>query len=308
MPRAKDISDGICAYLQGGFGNQLFILAAAWQQADRLGCPLYIDTSRFLAGDPLDRGYAKETPRQYELDNLSVPATVLAEDSPWYRNSPRRPSIIRQPGRSSRMLKVYQQPTLNYHEDVNSVTPGTTLLGYFQSWRYFEHISDDVASALLNAELTSIERSTLTRFSTETTVTAHVRRGDYLTPEAAFHHGIASADYFIRALSLIRQTSDHNSTVRIFSDSPEIVQSELAGIDNLEFITDTQTLGSLATVLAMSQGTAFAMSNSSFSWWAAWLLARRAPEATVVAPRPWIADGQSGHDQLLPNWVTLDAR
>ena len=39
MSPVRDISDGICAYLQGGLGNQLFILAAAWEQAERLDCP-----------------------------------------------------------------------------------------------------------------------------------------------------------------------------------------------------------------------------------------------------------------------------
>ena len=96
--------------------------------------------------------------------------------------------------------------------------------------------------------------------------------------------------------------------MRIFSDSPDIVRQELIEPQNLEFIDDTSALGSLATVRAMSQGVAFAMSNSSFSWWAAWLLSRRDSSAPIIAPRPWQADGQSGHDQLLPGWLTLDAR
>lgn len=303
-----DISDGVCAYLQGGFGNQLFILAAAWEQAERLDCPLYVDTSRFLAGDPLDRAYHKETPRHFELGSLEFPGVVLGEDSPWYRNSPRRPAVIRQPGRRSRSLKVFRQPSLNYHPEINDIVPGTTLLGYFQSWKYFEGISEQVASALEHARLTPEENSRITELATTETLTAHVRRGDYLTREAAFHHGIASADYFNRALHLLRQLTDQDLLARVYSDSPDIVQRELTDPAHLEFITDTDSMGSLATVLAMSQGVGFAMSNSSFSWWAAWLLSRRSPAAPVIAPRPWLADGQSGHDQLLPGWLTLDAR
>jgi hypothetical protein len=188
------------------------------------------------------------------------------------------------------------------------VVPGTTLLGYFQSWKYFSGVSDKVSDAMLNAEFTEEESANLTMISSTKSVTAHVRRGDYLTPDAAFHHGIASADYFKRALGVIRRLGSSESVARVYSDSPEIVQAELAGVENLEFVTDTNTHGSLATVLAMSQGEAFAMSNSSFSWWAAWLLTRRSPEATVIAPRPWLADGHSGHDQLLPGWLTIDAR
>lgn len=306
MPPVRDISDGICAYLQGGFGNQLFILAAAWEQADRLGCPLYVDASRFMAGDPLER--AKETPRDLEIAGIGLPGTILREDSPWYRNSPRRPAVIRRPGRGAARLTVYRQPALGYDEGIDAVTPGTTLLGYFQSWRYFERVATRLADALTGAALTDAEEKLLASFRDAPAITAHVRRGDYLTPQAAAHHGIATADYFVRALSLLRRLSTTTVEVRAFTDSPDIVRVEMADVQNLELVADSASLGTLATVRAMSEGVAFAMSNSSFSWWAAWLLSRRDPSAPVVAPRPWQADGQSGHDQLLPNWLTLDAR
>lgn len=306
MTPVRDISDGICAYLQGGFGNQLFILAAAWEQAARLDCPLYVDISRFIAGDPLER--AKETPREFELDAISFPGTVLREDSPWFRNSPRRPHSIRRFGRGSRSLTVWRQPSLNYHDDVQRVRPGTTLLGYFQSWRYFEGVADSVAAALSDPTLSAVESTQFETLGSAPTITAHVRRGDYLTTHASLHHGIASAAYFERAIALLRMVNFPVDQVRVFSDSPEIVRAEFDGMAGVEFVTDTALLGSAATVLAMSRGESFAMSNSSFSWWAAWLLTRRAPNATVIAPRPWQANGQSGHDLLLPNWLTLDAR
>ncbi|UOE44504.1 alpha-1,2-fucosyltransferase [Agromyces larvae] len=306
MAAVRDISDGICAYLQGGFGNQLFILAAAWEQAERLDCPLYVDASRFIASDPIER--TKETPWGFQLAGVAFDGTVLREDSPWYRNSPRRPAAIRHPGRGSTRLKVYRQPTLNFHDTVNRVTPGTTLFGYFQAWRYFEGVSDQLAAALTGAKISAPESEQLARLCQAETITAHVRRGDYLTPQAARHHGIASATYFTRAISLLRQLQSDTSRVRVFSDSPDLVRDELAELQELDFVEDTGILGNVATLIAMSNGVGFAMSNSSFSWWAAWLLSRRDPNAPVVAPRPWQADGQSGHDLLLPNWHTLDAR
>ncbi|MBM7828991.1 alpha-1,2-fucosyltransferase [Microbacterium aurum] len=306
MTSARDISDGICAYLQGGFGNQLFILAAAWQQADRLSCPLYIDASRFLAGDPLER--AKETPRDYELSGLEGRGILIEADSPWYRNSPRRPAVIRRTGRSSRHLKVWRQPTFGYHEEVNLVTPGTTLLGYFQSPRYFDRVAEQLATTLEEAVLSDEESRWLRPFEHEAAITAHVRRGDYLNPQTALHHGIASGAYFTRAIATLRALAAPTSHIRVFSDSPEMARRELSHLGDVSFVDEPSNLRGLATIRAMSRGTAFAMSNSSFSWWAAWLLTRRKPTAPVVAPRPWRADGQSGHDQLLPEWLTLDAR
>ena len=158
------------------------------------------------------------------------------------------------------------------------------------------------------ALFTPEENTRITELAASETVTAHVRRGDYLTPEAALHHGIASAHYFNRALRVLRQLTDPTLKTRVYSDSPDVVQRELADLDHLEFITDTDALSSLATVLAMSQGAGFAMSNSSFSWWAAWLMSRRPPDSPVIAPRPSLTNGQTGQDQLLPGWITLNAR
>lgn len=307
MTETRDISDGICAYLQGGLGNQLFIVAAALEQATRLDCPLYIDQSRYLARDPLSRGQEKETARVYELEPLEIDGALLSVNSPWYRNSPRRPTAIRS-NRASRKLTVYRQPSLNFHPEINDIRPGTTLFGYFQSWRYFEKVADRFADALLGSQLQPADRDSISTLTQSASITAHVRRGDYLTAHAAEHHGIASADYFERAIQLIRSLTQQTVKVQVFSDSPDIAKAELRNIPNLEFMDKTGQLSGLATILAMQHGAGFAMSNSSFSWWAAWLMSRRNPDSPIVAPRPWLADGHSGHDQLLPNWITLDAR
>jgi hypothetical protein len=50
------------------------------------------------------------------------------------------------------------------------------------------------------------------------------------------------------------------------------------------------------------------MSNSSFSWWAAWLMRQRDPSVRVIAPRPWTADGSSAHDLLYEDWISVGIR
>lgn len=299
-----DIRDGICAYLQGGLGNQLFIVAAAWEQSNRLGCPLYIDGSRFLGADPIE--FAKETPRHFDLAAVTLPGVVLGEKSPWFKNSPRRPKLIRRPGRSSGRLAVYKQPVFGFDEKINDITVGTTIVGYFQSPRYFATVADQVHDMLWNASTTAAEDVEVQKIQADPRLTVHMRRGDYLGAAVRAHHGIASAEYFERALDLCARLVP-GQQARIFSDSPVVAREELGTRQGLEFFDGVDLLGTVATIKAMALGRGFIMSNSSFSWWAAWLMSRLG-DHPVIAPRPWNVGGESASDLLLAEWMTLDAR
>lgn len=304
MADVVDIRDGICAYLQGGLGNQLFIVAAAWEQAERLGCPLYLDGSRFLAADPIE--FAKETPRHFDLESLTLPGQRVGLESPWYKNSPRRPRLIRHPGRLSHLLNVYKQPGFGFDPKINDIVRGTTIVGYFQSPKYFPTVAGRMHDMLRTAEITDVERSVLVQVKETPRVTVHMRRGDYLGAAARAHHGIASAEYFTRALNLTGLLAPGTRSL-VFSDSPEVARDELSQRADLDFFDNADSLGTVATLHAMAFGSGFIMSNSSFSWWAAWMMCM-VRELPVIAPRPWDRSGESASDLLLPGWITLDAR
>lgn len=299
----RDISDGICAYLQGGLGNQLFIYAAAYAESRRLKCNLYVDISKYSKRDPLDRH--KETFRKPELVTLGLPGEVIDEDSPWSGNSPRRPAFIRIPGNNSRNLSVFRETAFGYNASIAQIEPGTTLYGYFQSYKYFQHVSQKIEDELLACKLSLPDQEAVNTLGALNNTHAHVRRGDYVDPIVAAHHGIASADYFERSKSLMDVLNPETS-MTVFTDSPELVQKEFHTIKEYSIFDDSE-LSSFGAIRALSQGSSLIMSNSSFSWWAAWLMTR-GNSKTVIAPRPWQSNGSSAADLLLPEWITLDAR
>jgi hypothetical protein len=47
----------------------------------------------------------------------------------------------------------------------------------------------------------------------------------------------------------------------------------------------------------------FIISNSTYSWWAAWL--GRAPEKTVIAPRQWFQAATVPAGLIPPEWITI---
>lgn len=297
---ATDISDGICGYVAGGLGNQLFILAAAWQQATRLGAPLYLDTSFHTAPGT----------RPYELDTLAeLPATVMAADSPWRsrRITKLRVIPVPLPRRPLRRRLYFERDGARYDRGINAIRTGTTLFGYFQSPLYFPDVAAGMEALITGAPETPAEREILDRVRADPRVGVHLRRGDYLDA-AEDRRVISSTDYAIRSRDLLRRLGVEQP-LRIFSDSPELVREELGGDGaDIEIFDDGGVLSSVNTLKAMSAGPAFVMSNSTFSWWAAWLMARRDPATTVIAPRPWDESGSAKADLLDPSWISLDTR
>lgn len=290
--------DGITAYVAGGLGNQLFILGAAWEQARRLGCPLYLDASAFEV-NPL---------QPYGLHPIKTPAVLLGRDeSPWRTvrvpTGRHLPVPRRFPGR------VYVERSVDHYSDaINRVRPGTTLIGYFQSSRYFPTVADDLVESLWATVETPEESAILADFRSRPAITLHLRRGDYLAaPEGRVF--VATVDYARRAVALLRQTG-LDLGVRVFTDSVDIVRRELGdAVEGFEFVERSLPLSTIGTLKAMAAGSAMVMSNSSFSWWGAALMRSRAPEEPiVVAPRPWTASGGARADLLEPGWVTLDGR
>ncbi|KJL41234.1 alpha-1,2-fucosyltransferase [Microbacterium trichothecenolyticum] len=292
------VRDGVCAYVMGGLGNQLFILAAAWEQSRRLNVPLYLDRSHFAVGGTF----------AYGLDAVPNPGHVLSPtESPWRSVRINRERVLPLPRRP--WGRVYlERDGDTYSPAINGIRPGTTLVGYFQSPRYFPTVRDELASAMLKTEETAEETARIESMLAAPAITLHLRRGDYLAVSAD-RQFIASVDYAVRGVRHLRSMGlDH--PVRVFSDSVDLVKDELRGVEgDFEFVEDDGVLGTWATLKAMSAGTAMIMSNSSFSWWGAELMrGRLGPGVPVIAPRPWTQTGTAKADLLEPAWVTLDAR
>lgn len=290
--------DGITSYVAGGLGNQLFMLAAAWEQAARLDCPLYLDVSSF----------AVNKLQPYGLDALDPPATVLAPaQSPWRTmRAPRGrhwPLPRRVPGRV-----YFERSVPHFSPKIFEVTRGTTLIGYFHSPRYFPTIRPALLDRLWSVPETPAETATIADYRARPAVTLHLRRGDYLRAQSDKVY-LATVAYAGRAVALLRRAG-FDQPVRVFTDSIDVVRSELgADVEGLEFVDKDAELGTIATLKAMAAGTSMIMSNSSFSWWAAMLMrSRPGHDGLVVAPRPWTASGESRADMLEPDWITLDAR
>ena len=176
----------------------------------------------------------------------------------------------------------------------NSCPDNVTLLGYFQTEKYFKHIEQDIRDAFTFKPYitTPCRNYYLNTFSTDI-ISLHIRRGDYLKYT---HHPVLALDYYHRALKELPDLP-----VLVFSDDPEWCKNqELFGSDRFNI---SQSNNTSVDLYLQSVCNYHIIANSSFSWWGAWL----AKSKKVIAPKNWFGPPLTHNtkDLYLEDWILL---
>lgn len=212
-------------------------------------------------------------------------------------------------------------PVLDYKEQnqvyYNVVLPKIqksaviSLNGYFQDYRHFERSLRAISRYLqLPTELVQRVQGKVPEVDSQSSVALHVRRGDYLKLNALYN--VLDANYYLRALSLIDERID---TVIIVSDDISWCKKNIASkIPYKTVFSPFKDELSDFVLLHLSKRTV--ISNSSFSWWAAFLKYVRSDKQMddmdihVLAPALWYnSSGKLAHlnrDSFLPpKWIRV---
>jgi hypothetical protein len=253
--------------LMGGLGNQLFQVAAAYAFCKRNGKTLKISQRSMGAS-----GYK---PTYWDSYMRELKASISA-----------RKSGI-----------TWQEPCFAY-----TPIPAHTqvLAGYYQSSRYFQDYAAEIRKLFHPGSATHIkmlQRHGGILVAKPNATVVHIRRGDYFgSDDLQKRHGILTADWYRRALT---KSNVRSRDLLVFSD-------DLAWCRNQDFLQGATFVDEPDEVVAlhmMTQFRHFILSNSSFSWWAAWL----AGSEDVVVPDRWFGPSgpQDTQDIYEPNWRIL---
>lgn len=284
----------IAFFAQGGLGNQMFQYAAARSLALRWGTDVVIDPSWYAPG------FEKTTPRALDLLGLRIDARLA--DAPQWQGFARLRGRLRSRLPLGRPWRPRREPRGRFDEGLLQASDGSYLIGYWQSWRYFEPIRPRLAAELEpKAPPGDRDRDLLERIACTEAIAVHVRRTDYVqVTQASSVHGVCAPDYYARAL---RRLSDEvqRPEVFVFSDDPQWCREHLAFGAPTTIVDRNGPGGALEDLRLMAACRHFVIANSTFSWWGAWL--GRHPSKRVVAPEHWYADGRPTPDLLPPDWL-----
>jgi len=161
-----------------------------------------------------------------------------------------------------------------------------TFDGYWQSEKYFECVAPFLRKELTKAHIFSIE---------ENSAFVHVRRGDnvYDSKSVAFH-GCPDLNYYMSGIGYLENTV-HPNRYYIYSDDIDWCKEHFN--DPKITIVQGSDYWDLQGMAACKYGI---VSNSSFSWWGAWL----GQAEIAIAPKKWYVSYDEG-DTVPKRWVRL---
>lgn len=282
--------------LAGGLGNQMFQYAL-YLQFKNLNKDVRIDdVAGFVEDEKRDPALAAFGITYEKADPKEIEQMLDASLLFWHR--------VRR--------KLFGRKRKSYFEEDKRFKPeiftwdDIYLEGYWQTEKYFAAVSDqvrvafDVDRLLVSpvgdepaAESSTLQASRekvltyLRRIEDTQSVSLHIRRGDYLTPEnQALFGGICTEAYYKEAMRRMREqytgcrfflfTNDKVWAKEQFADgrAEDVTVVDLPeGSDHEEFAL-------------MSKCKHHILANSSFSWWASYL--NKNPGKTILAPGKWL--------------------
>ena len=262
----------IVCRLWGGLGNQLFQYAFAYTVAKNTGQNLMLDVSFF----------EKQTLRGYKLNQFNIKENEIIDID----EIPKRIISMKNKGINKLIrifpdffLQVYPQwwylkETRYKYKHVNYdrlKKHNVYLDGYWQCEKYFAELREDLIEQFqLTKDLSNQAKAIKNRINTTKSVSVHIRRGDYTKIRYSRHLYLLEKEYFYKALDEINQIVN-NPTIFFFSDDIEWVKKEFGINSQYEFIQLTGENADLEEFTLMRQCNHNIISNSTFSWWAAWL-------------------------------------
>ena len=288
----------VVAYLQGGTGNQLFILFAGFSIASRNNAQLVIDTSLLKVANTRHHGGLEDFEIRingelidYKFRRRVKSTFVINAERIAYK-------FLNFTPLTRRLLRQYRSRVTGYDPIIDQISSSIGIIGYFQSYKHISKDNSVVPSIQIALRKPSIWfRDTCENIvKSGISVAIHMRRGDYLQNSQTL--GLLTDEYFLNVLSEISKSNEINK-VFIFSDSAESarnLQTKIV-ICPSEVITPPDNQHPAESLLLQQLCDFKIISNSTFSWWSAFLGAH--PE-NVFAPTPWYRN-QDEPDFLIPD-------
>lgn len=283
----------ITVYLKGGLGNIFFQYAVGRAVAIRNNTSLCLDLSHYISiRDISVRNLVRE------LGYLQLNAELFV------------PSVLSKAKSCLGIGKhadntLFKEKQFGYDAAVLVLGDESRLDGYFQSEKYFKRVEQQIREDL-QFRRPFVDRKVSVyqnRINDSNSVAIHIRRGDYLKKPL---HNICTERYYFKSIEYMRESLAAPSFF-VFSDDIEWCRANMKS-GEYDFVDINIAAQRLIEFHLMCSCKHAIISNSSFSWWAAWLNSNS--DKIIVSPNRWFNDeimnAQALRHTIPDNWIRIN--
>lgn len=302
--------------LMGGLGNQLFQI---WTVLGQLAQQVQAQQHLQLAQQHLQLAQQNELIQPFFVVQEAIQCGHRKKTY-WHTDLLKNLSLHFHTARPNHSpLQIIREPHFHYAPiNLTQYPPGGSykLLGYFQSYKYFEQ---NRATILKQLQLNVAQDNLLARLRTlsttlSTTISLHFRIGDYAQKQNC--HPLLPLQYYADALKLLQEKDPQCTQVLYFCEAADAalcakkIQTLQQQNAHFTFVPAANTFlhEDWEQMLLMSLCKHHIIANSTFSWWGAYLSPFYKSGHTFY-PSLWfgpaLSAGNTTQDLCLPEWHSV---
>jgi hypothetical protein len=188
---------------------------------------------------------------------------------------------------------TFFQTSEDLHSDIFNIPDNTLISGFFQSRYYFKNIEDIIKNDF-KLEYCEKSENILKQFNVNECCYVHLRGGDYKTID-----WVLPEEYYKNAKNVITKK---NKNIKFLVVTDDVEYSKTI-FPNEQYITNDVFID----FYILSKCKFMIMSNSSFSWWTAYL---NNSYEYIVGPKRWFNYNRLNRfgnlDSVVPQGIELD--
>lgn len=269
--------------VSSGMGNQLFQYAFALYLKERYGETVYLDKSSYKYRLP---------DRNCFIDIVSE----LPECNDWKIYN-RYPSVFHYLSKALFAINPFTRCIRDSHPLFPPSNKFLYFDGYWQTDRYVSQLKNPIHSLTPKESMPDSIREYLDLFSNNHSISLHVRRGDFFSKAYQPTYGVCDAIYYEKAIKQLTEPLE-SYTLFVFSDDPDWVKTHVNLPASACFIKN-EAINPFWYIYLMAHCHDNILSNSSFSWWGAYL--NQHADKKVIVPRKWTLT--SDKTIALDSWI-----
>ena len=284
-------------FLQGGLGNQLYMLSYAFylkkQGFENVRMITFYQKTKGNTKDKNKRNLLTELPEKLDL-KLSYISKYLFAVLKRLQWLPLYKSLW------SKIINIDIEPLKEwavYRPVINHTAIFKYHIGFYQA---YQDITNEFKEQIRKVTQELVPNNSSYVVS-KNDIAIHIRRGDFFTNGNENIYSRIEVSYYLKALALLSNKIKIEK-VYIFSDDFKAIQEDIQKINKLYEVILIEGQSVLEDFAMLQQFSNFVIGNSTFAWWTA-ILAK--PDNVVVPKKPWKIE-MKGMSPYPKEWIQLE--